>query len=92
MNKDEKAKAVAVKYKKDAVAPNLTAKGKGEIAERIIKLAQDNGVPLHKDADLVEVLSLLDVNELIPPALYQVVAEVLAFVYQLNQERKQEIC
>ncbi len=81
--------AVALKY--DAArdrAPKITASGKGEVAERILALARENGVPIREDPDLVQVLSQLDLNQEIPPSLYQVVAELLAFVYQLNRDHR----
>jgi flagellar biosynthesis protein len=55
------------------------------VAEKIIALAQEHGVPIREDPDLVQVLSQLDLQQEIPPTLYQVVAELLAFVYRLNQ-------
>jgi type III secretion system FlhB-like substrate exporter len=61
------------------------AKGAGLLAERIIELARANGVYVHEDPDLVAVLSRLDVDTEIPETLYRAVAEILAFVYRLNQ-------
>ncbi len=87
----KKSRAAALEYRKKDSAPRITAHGKGKVAERIIKLAEENNLPLYEDADLVEALTKLDINELIPPSLYQVVAEVLAFVYELNRERKREL-
>ena len=78
-------KAVALRYDQDREgAPKVIAKGSGYIGERIIELAQEHGVQIHEDPDLVTILSKLDVNVEIPPHLYQTVAEVLAFVYRLN--------
>ena len=65
-------------------APRVTAKGKGEIAERIIELAEANGVPLREDQALVQVLSRIDLSQQIPPQLYVAVAEVIAFAYALS--------
>jgi flagellar biosynthesis protein len=65
-------------------APKVIAKGHGFVAEKIIALARENGVPMREDTDLVQVLSQLDLNREIPPTLYRVVAELLAFVYRLN--------
>ncbi len=80
-------KAVALKYDIErAPAPKVTAKGFGSVAEKIIALAKENGVPVKDDPDLVEVLSRLDINEEIPPDLYVVVAELLAFIYRMNSE------
>ena len=79
--------AVALQYNTVTdKAPKITAKGRGLVAETIIALAREKGVPIREDADLVQVLSQLDLNQEIPPSLYQVVAELLAFVYRLNQD------
>jgi flagellar biosynthesis protein len=79
--------AVALKYDtaKDK-APKITAKGHGLVAETIIALAREKGVPIREDPDLVQVLSQFDLHQEIPPSLYQVVAELLAFVYRLNND------
>lgn len=85
-------KAIALEYKQLVdLAPKVTAKGRGLIAEKIIQLAKDSGVPIHEDADLVEVLSALDIEELIPPELYQIVAQVLAFVYAMNNKYRNSL-
>lgn len=78
-------KAVALKYvpKKDR-APKVTAKGSGLLADKIIRLAKEHGIPIHEDPALIEVLSQLDFQEEIPPSVYTVVAEILAFVYSMN--------
>jgi flagellar biosynthesis protein len=78
-------KAAALKYRHGTdEVPTLVAKGKGAIAERIIALAKEHGVPVHEDRNLVEILSTLDLYEQIPPKLYKAVAEVLAFIYKLS--------
>jgi len=83
-NKNLKS-AVALKYQTDAgTAPKVTAKGEGLVAERIIELAKQNQVPIKEDPDLVQILSEVDINKEIPPSVYKVVAELLAFVYKLN--------
>lgn len=86
--KSSKQTAVAIKYRpeKDS-APVVTAKGSGLVAERIIELAKAHGIPIKADPDLVAVLSKLDIEAEIPPSVYIVVAELLAFVYQLNQKK-----
>jgi len=78
-------KAVALRYErgKDR-APRVTAKGQGWLAEQILKRAGDN-TPVVEDAALVEVLYQLDLQQEIPPHLYQAVAEILAFVYRLDK-------
>ena len=69
-------------------APKVTAKGKGEVAERIIALAQAHGVPLREDKALVDVLSRVDLTQQIPPQLYVAVAEVIAFAYAISGKGK----
>lgn len=81
----KKSKAVALTYDKDKdAAPKLVAKGRGQVAERIIETARAHHVPLVEDQNLVQVLEALDLETQIPPELYRAVAEVLAFVYRLN--------
>lgn len=67
----------------------LTAKGKGRLAEKIVQLAIENGVLLEYDPDLVEILSNLDLDEELPPELQKVMVEILAFLYELNEEVKE---
>jgi flagellar biosynthesis protein len=78
-------KATALKYNSQTdSAPVVKAKGIGIIADRIIEIAKENNVPIKEDPDLVEILMQIDVDKEIPPELYKVVAEILAFVYRLN--------
>ena len=83
--RDEKAIALRYSSEQDR-APLVTAKGSGRIAEKILEIAKDYGVPIHEDPDLVEVLSKLNTGDEIPYELYQAVAEVLVFVYRMNKE------
>lgn len=79
--------AVALRYQAGAQeAPTVVAKGKGYIAENILQKAKEHHIPIQEDPSLVEVLSKLDIDQQIPPELYQVVAEILAFVYRLDRE------
>lgn len=81
-------RAVALRYDREREsAPRVIGKGRGYMAERIIELAQAEGITVYEDPDLVTMLSALDVSAQIPPKLYQVVAEVLAFVYRMNKMR-----
>lgn len=87
--KKKKQKAVALHYDAEKSSiPRVIAKGTGKIAEKIIDIAAECGVPVHNDPDLVEVLSKLDIDEDIPSDVYVVVAELLAFVYSMNGKRK----
>lgn len=82
---DKSPKAVALKYDgKEDRAPKVIAKGRGEIAEKIVAIAKANNVPLYEDKNLVQLLEVLDLETEIPPELYRAVAEVLAFIYRLN--------
>jgi flagellar biosynthesis protein len=78
-------KVAAIKYKHGADSvPKLVAKGQGHIADRIIALARENGIPIHEDRNMVEILSTIDLYEQIPPKLYRAVAEVLTFIYRMT--------
>ena len=89
MAKNPQKKAVALKYQPDKDnAPKVTAKGSGNVAEKIIEIARKHGIPIKDDPDLVNVLSKLDIKEEIPASVYVVVAELLAFAYSLNKEKK----
>lgn len=85
----EKQKAVAVNYDhgKDR-APRISAKGSGRAAERMVKIAVENNVPLYRDYDLCEALFLFDEETEIPEELYAAVARALAFVYRSNKNFK----
>lgn len=85
MSMDKNPKAVALKYdgEKDR-APKIIAKGRGEIAEKIVAIAKANKIPLYEDKNLAQILEALDLETEIPPELYRAVAEVLAFIYRLN--------
>lgn len=81
--------AIALKYKAiEDKAPKIVAKGKGVVATKIIKKAEDNNVVIHKDSKLVKELSGIDIGNEIPIELYEVVAGILAFVYELDEEKE----
>jgi len=87
MTEDKIKKAVALKYNKSRDrAPRVTAKGSRMIAERIIEIAREKGIPISEDPDLVGALMKLDLSDEIPPEFYQTVAEILAFAYRLNRK------
>lgn len=77
-------KAAALAYDQSG-APKVVAKGTGEVARKIIEQAIEYGIPIQKDEVLVEALMRVEYGEEIPPQLYQVVAELLAFVYRLDK-------
>lgn len=77
--------AIALEYNPDDAAPKVIAMGKGALAERIIQQARDNAVPVHQDDKLARTLSKLEIGDMIPPELYQVVAEILLFVDNMDK-------
>ena len=81
--------AVALQFERGRMpAPKVTAKGRGMVAERLIALAREAGVPVVEDALLVETLDPVDIGRDVPPELYQVVAEILVAVYRADDESK----
>ena len=86
---NKKRMAAALSYDKSKIAsPKMTALGQGLTAEHIIKKANEHQVPIVEDPSLVDMLSELHVNETIPEELYQVVAEVFAYIYSLDKKSK----
>jgi len=82
---DKDKRAVALKYERQKEpAPRIVAKGKGFIAEQIINIAKENDVTVKEDAALVDILSTLEVDALIPLEAYSAVAEILSYVYRAN--------
>jgi|GEM_PF-258102 len=80
-------KAVALRYQQERDdVPVVVAKGRGLLAERIREVAEESGVPIKKDKDLADYLMALDLYEEIPPELYSVVAEILAYIYRMDKE------
>lgn len=80
-------KAVALGYHAGSdQAPRVKAKGRGLVADEIIARAKEADIPMQEDPSLVEMLSQLEINEKIPDNLYEVVAEVFAFIYKIDRE------
>lgn len=71
-------------------APKIIATGQGALAEKILDKAKEANIPVHTDGKLADTLSRLEVGELIPPELYEVVAEVLVFVDAMDKIRAKE--
>lgn len=69
-------------------APKIIAKGEGNVAKNIIKIAQDNNLPIKKDEDLIELLSKLDIDKEIPTDMYKAVAEIFSFIYGITNKNK----
>ncbi|MBM3617468.1 MAG: flagellar protein FhlB [Alphaproteobacteria bacterium] len=84
-NTPKRQKAVALEYDKSkAPVPRIVASGQGHIAEQIMAIAFANGIKVREDADLIEVLSVMEVDSLIPLETYQAVGEILSYVYRAN--------
>ncbi len=80
--------AVALGYDKAKdEAPRVIATGRGALAESLIKLANQHEIPIHKDHPLANALVKLELGATVPPELYAAVAEVLAFLWRLEQEK-----
>ncbi len=83
---DETPSAVALRYDPEdkEAAPVVLAAGQGEIADKIMELAKENDIPIHKDPDLVALLAASDVGDEIPVEAFIAVAEILKFIYEKN--------
>ncbi|MBX3628613.1 MAG: EscU/YscU/HrcU family type III secretion system export apparatus switch protein [Nitrosomonas sp.] len=77
--------AVALAYREGQIAPRIVAKGRGLIAQEIIRRAKESGVYVHESNELVALLMQVDLDDRIPPQLYAAVAELLAWLYHLDQ-------
>lgn len=80
--------AIALEYNPDEEAPKIVATGKGIIAEKIIEKAKESDIPIHEDSKLAGTLSKLEIGDMIPPQLYEAVAEILVFVDAMEKIRK----
>ncbi len=83
---EPRALAVALKYSPGDSAPTVVAKGRGLIAEEIISRAREHGIFVHESPELVALLSQVNLDGQIPPQLYIAVAELLAWIYQVEHE------
>jgi Uncharacterized homolog of the cytoplasmic domain of flagellar protein FhlB len=83
--KNKPKQAIALEYNPQEDAPKVIASGRGKLAERIIERAQESDVPIHRDDKLADTLSRLEIGDMIPPELYEVVAEILVFVDSMDK-------
>lgn len=84
--KREKVKqAIALEYDPEDNAPKVIASGRGLVAEKIIEKAKEADVPVHRDDKLADTLSRLEIGDMIPPELYEAVAEILVFVDSMDK-------
>lgn len=84
-DKNKVKQAIALEYNPEEDAPKVIASGRGALAERIIERAQESDVPIHRDDKLADTLSRLEIGDMIPPELYEVVAEILIFVDSMDK-------
>jgi len=92
--KDDKRTAIAVRYDVDKdKAPMVLASGRGPVADEIVRIAEENKIPMYEDRELASLLAKLELDTEIPPELYVLVAEVLFFVYKLDRmaEKREKI-
>ncbi|MDP9385082.1 MAG: EscU/YscU/HrcU family type III secretion system export apparatus switch protein [Actinomycetota bacterium] len=82
-------RAVALRYSGEG-APSVTAAGRGHVAEKILAIAEEAGVPVRRDPALVRALETLEIGREIPEELFSAVAEVLAWAYALDGEASRE--
>ncbi|MDE5820538.1 MAG: EscU/YscU/HrcU family type III secretion system export apparatus switch protein [Lachnospiraceae bacterium] len=85
MEKKKQKTAIALEYNPEEEAPKIIATGKGRVAEKIIETAKEADVPIHEDSKLADTLSKLEIGEMIPPELYEVVAEIHVFVEAMDK-------
>lgn len=83
--------AAALRYREGMAAPIVTAKGRGLVAEEIIRRAQEHGVAIHVSNNLAAVLMQVDIDRAIPPQLFHAVAELLAWLYRLEVHALREV-
>lgn len=83
--KNKPKQAIALEYNPEEDAPKVIASGRGQLAERIIEKARESDVPIHRDDKLADTLSRLEIGDMIPPELYEVVAEILIFVDTMDK-------
>lgn len=87
LDPDKVPEAVALRYDMEADnAPKVVAKGRGHVAENIMAVAQKNTIPVYQNKTLVNMLMALELDREIPPELYKVIAEVMAYVYRIDKK------
>ncbi|MCP3916417.1 MAG: flagellar biosynthesis protein FlhB [bacterium] len=83
---DPNLRAVGLRYDGDSEeAPRVVAKGRGEVAERILAIAKENGVAVRHDPDLMQMLSVVELGDEIPAEMYEAVARLVSFLYRMNE-------
>jgi len=83
-------RAFALKYNPAETAPKVVAAGRGYLAEKILEKARDHNIPTYADPTLAEELAKVDIGDSIPPELYEVVAQILVFIGNLDRYKLEE--
>lgn len=91
MSKNKKKTAIAIKYDKQDSAPRVIAKGQGYVADNIVEKGINENIQIYEDEALAGQLINLDIGEEIPEELYFAVAEVLAFIYDIDKEKGEKL-
>lgn len=86
----KRRKAVALQYSEGEKAPHVVASGVGYIADRIVALAAEHSVPIEENTSLADILSQIEIGYEIPPETYRAVAEILAFLYRVDEAWKRK--
>lgn len=79
-----KKTVTALVYEDGFAAPLITAQGKGELAEKMIEIAKENGIPIVTNIDAAQVLSLYDIGDLIPEETYELIAQIFIFIRRIT--------
>ena len=77
---DKDLKAVALKYPEGAVAPFITAKGKGKLAEKIVEVAKDENIKIEENVEIIDFLTACDVGQSVPEETWEVLAQIFSFI------------
>lgn len=83
-------RAVALKYNRTDTAPVVVASGMGHLAERIVEVAAESGVPVYEDNSLATILSQMKLGQEIPPSLYQAVVQIYAYFLNFDPDAPEE--
>ncbi|MCG8571513.1 MAG: EscU/YscU/HrcU family type III secretion system export apparatus switch protein [Spirochaetes bacterium] len=86
MFENSNKKAIALKYQDKDIAPEISAKGKGKLAEKIINLAVENGIYIKEDPEIADILYCLDIGQYVPEQLYNVIAGILVTIYNIDNK------
>lgn len=84
----QRKKAVALKYEENLIAPVVSATGIGQIADKIIQKAEENNIPIVYNKELSDLLCNVDIGEYIPSELYEAIACIIAYVADLDKNKK----